>query len=603
MIQRTSGKPPIEVDEPPTAVFVPPSVLYPGLDSSFERFRQLVSELSRDDALVWVARLNIVLWNPNYYDDLKKQQYCVDILDLPTSARKALDRFTHQHGGPQHVQVFFRAQLLELLRWIARYCTNHESDGITFEQKAYRRAFSQAALIAGEQWAKRIYAPWHTPGFDVSNERHVEQSVIRTALQASGHSPELPILLSRTKRFLLDLYFDCDSEGAMLAAAFEQRTGFSPREFFDCATVVFVHCLSVTPEEAWSGKTGLFSVGQLCENCPGMISAMQRYVDFLSQSPQQLQKRIWPSIDAPESFDVPYSYRPFLDYPVLRLHDGRAIVLDPHLYVSSVLDGPAFLARIEREQGPLRRLGDMFERYCAELFCPESNNAKRTYCFYKNVRDADDQVALEADVVLCGQQACLIAEMKHAFLPDSDEEDPDSSKLIALIERKYGYGDGIRGYAQLGRLIREMILGNWNPSCSPPSDVTLIPVLVVHDPYVATPLTIKYLADRFDAEFPGGKIDRDLMTFNGRQILRLIVLDIEEVERLGRIIDETQLFAVLREYSKAHADRMRPLTHFIGRQGRWTFRPRNSHVDQGIDWLDEIIRRIFPGQNKSVAPQ
>src|SRR5690606_21186456 len=111
----------------------------------------------------------------------------------------------------------------------------------------------------------------------------------------------------------------------------------------------------------------------------------------------------------------------------------------------------------------------------------------------------------EVDAMFLSRNKCVLIEAKHAFLVEN-EDDIDSSKLIAELEKKYGKGDGIRGYAQLGRLIKDTIAKTWRPAVQNFNPKDFFPVLVVSDKYITSPLTIKYLADQFDQEFAGSRM-------------------------------------------------------------------------------------------------
>lgn len=579
-------------DSTPIMLFTPPNVPYPGIDPTFARFRSLVSSLSRDDALFWVARLNLILSNPNVYEPLEKQRYCVSILELPPIATKRLDDFVWKNGGPDRVTVFFRAQLLELVRWILVLCDNHPTDGITFDQKESRRSFAQAAFIGTELWRKRTYHLLDSDEHTISSTRHVEQWEIRKALQATGHSSEISLLLSRIKELFLHVYFTSqDPDGKAVTERFFIKTGLTPVQFFECATLVYLHCAHIRPEDPSGGKCGIFTLDLLCRNCPDIRPQMEQYIALVSQSPEELKQRLWKNTTP--AAESPYSYRPFLVYPIIQFADGRAIIMDLHLYVDSVLNGSIFLSRLNRETLPLRWFGDSFEKYCRKLLQPPSDT-KVPYSFHERLRDQEKpDGGPEADALYLARSTCVLIEAKHAFLVEN-EDDIDSTRLIAELEKKYGKGDGVRGYAQLGRLIRHMIEQRWKPDIQGFNPLEIFPVLVVSDKYITSPLTIKYLADQFDKEFPGARINNHIINYQGRRIHRLVVLDLEEVERLGRIIDDGQLVKVLDVYSWKYPTRMRNFTQFISVSQRWVYRPRASFIERGILWLDQLAAKHFP---------
>jgi hypothetical protein len=69
------------------------------------------------------------------------------------------------------VPVFFPGQLLELMRWAARYGKKRRNDGATVTSAECRERFAEAALIAGDLWAKRVYGGKLTAGQSVDEVR------------------------------------------------------------------------------------------------------------------------------------------------------------------------------------------------------------------------------------------------------------------------------------------------------------------------------------------------------------------------------------------------------------------------------------------------
>src|SRR3984893_11402635 len=69
------------------------------------------------------------------------------------------------------VPVFFPGQLLELMRWAARYGKKRRNDGATVTSAECRERFAEAALIAGALWAKRVYGGKLTAGQSVDEVR------------------------------------------------------------------------------------------------------------------------------------------------------------------------------------------------------------------------------------------------------------------------------------------------------------------------------------------------------------------------------------------------------------------------------------------------
>ena len=65
-----------------------------------------------------------------------------------------MNSFVKDHGGIDKVTVFFRGQLLEVIRWACLFCQDQPDDGRTFENPEIRRIFAQVLLMAGDLWVK-----------------------------------------------------------------------------------------------------------------------------------------------------------------------------------------------------------------------------------------------------------------------------------------------------------------------------------------------------------------------------------------------------------------------------------------------------------------
>src|SRR6266446_3687823 len=138
-------------------VFVPASILFPDADSSFATFRSLLQGLSRTDVLFWCARLNHVLAGTTGLTHEQRQAFGLRQFSTTGQLRR-LDEYCKQHNrSTSDVTIFFRGQVLELLRWAALYGDDHADDGTTFESPATRQDFLHACLLASEYWGERVY--------------------------------------------------------------------------------------------------------------------------------------------------------------------------------------------------------------------------------------------------------------------------------------------------------------------------------------------------------------------------------------------------------------------------------------------------------------
>jgi hypothetical protein len=138
---------------PFTMVYVPAAEVFPDIKADFAFFCSTVRTLSRTDTLFWCSRLNLILSNPQNHDDKGKQEYgLAHFFDADEIAR--VNTFARKHAG---AAVLFREQLLELVRWTCLLAEDQPGDGQTFVAPEVRRRFAQAALMASDVWANRVF--------------------------------------------------------------------------------------------------------------------------------------------------------------------------------------------------------------------------------------------------------------------------------------------------------------------------------------------------------------------------------------------------------------------------------------------------------------
>lgn len=168
----------------PVGVFVPHGVPFPDSADDFAEFKGVVRSLSRTDTLLWCARLNLMLGFSDLIDPVEVQRRsAVYFFTREEIAR--LNEFARAHHA--RVTLFFRGQLLELMRWVTLLSTDHPDDGTTFDDASVRREFARACLMASDLWARRVYPDSLDLGGDVRGARrrllaglrrsHVDNSV------------------------------------------------------------------------------------------------------------------------------------------------------------------------------------------------------------------------------------------------------------------------------------------------------------------------------------------------------------------------------------------------------------------------------------------
>jgi hypothetical protein len=177
-------------------MFVPADVVFPGIELTEKALLELLTKLSRNDTLFHYARANTVVTGFGTFDSKERQEILIGAL----YTRNAIDRinaFAREHPSAGPPTVFFRGQLLELARWVSRYCKNLPGDGETFLDPDTRTRFVQAALIASTLWSNRIYGTRLSPGANIDSMRERALGSMRKGVEDTNSAPHLGVALGR----------------------------------------------------------------------------------------------------------------------------------------------------------------------------------------------------------------------------------------------------------------------------------------------------------------------------------------------------------------------------------------------------------------------
>ncbi len=177
-------------------IFLSISEIFPQIKSNLETFLSLLRELSRTDALFWCARLNLVICQPEV-EHLTKQQFGLDQFLTKDEIEKINDFARSDNRDAQSIMVFFRGQLLELIRWTTLSSNDHSNDGVTFENPEIRRKFAQAALIASDIWSNRVFENRFSLDGGVNIARERSLGAIRKSLEGTQTVSDLSKSLGR----------------------------------------------------------------------------------------------------------------------------------------------------------------------------------------------------------------------------------------------------------------------------------------------------------------------------------------------------------------------------------------------------------------------
>ncbi|HUG69302.1 MAG TPA: hypothetical protein VMM76_16240 [Pirellulaceae bacterium] len=552
-------------------VYVSVNAVFPDVTPNEQTLKKLLSSLSRTDALFGCARLNLIVSNPSYEHHLNKQLYCMHNF-LSMEEMRGVAKFMSAHNG--RLTVFFRGQLLELMRWICHICKDLPGDGTTFDDPEARRTFAKAALIVSDLWGWRTYQDKMRldEGVDAARLRSLGTARLAYDAQSAGLDPIMAIARGRT--LFLDYFVQ---HHPSFSDEFATKSGLDIEDYFGLLCVIAVHYLNRTPEQvaASTDKSGIFLLRYFAEKSPRLAEISEKYFSQAAQSADELCAAL--STIGEETQEGSSGWRDFSairERPILRTEDGRAIVLDPLLFAESASAGPLFkILPRDKKAGDviLTRFGYAFESYSNSVLrrmypSPKEYVVDRLTCNLKGQDQHGNPIEI-ADACLNNVDEVVLIESKATWIRDDVVEHRDPRQYVRLLHERYSRrsDNQPKGVGQLANAICKLATGEWRPINEDLSLArTIFPVLLVHDTRLDGISHAHFLANEFRDAIVADEIRPNWEMRKGQfTITPLIVLTIDTLEILERSVEHFSLADLFREYSRACPDRMMSLHNFL----------------------------------------
>jgi hypothetical protein len=394
------------------SVFVPPDAIYPGLPADESALIELLSSLSRDDTLLISARLNTIVSGFGMLDDGQRQQKaCAWICNQEQKQR--LDAFAKQHGGLDRVVVFFRGQLLEMMRRAAKHCQNLPGDGETFNDEQVRNRFFRSVLIAGALWSARIYGNRLSLQDGIEAARLRALGAFRKGVEDSSQALHSGIALGRSWLLFSDYL---PRRMPDFANRFEAATGLTVEQYLICVGALTTYTLAERAEGP------LFRTADVAATT-GFKDVFPTYLALESLTPEEFAKA------AP---DLPRTgFRALRERPVLSTPGGLSVVLDPAIYGETLTIGPLF--HLVAEKNTLGYFGSAFEDYAIDLLRQmyPTGSGLLAQRLTTNIPGRDGAGAdFEIDATLNDVTEIVIFEMKAAWLREDSLLDATGADFV-----------------------------------------------------------------------------------------------------------------------------------------------------------------------------
>jgi len=592
----------------PVGTFMPLAAVFPNEPSTFDAFKSKLRELSLTDTLLWAARLNLIVSNPQNADHRGKQQYGINAFFSPEDTEN-INTFVAENGGVDRITIFFRGQLLEVFRWASLLCRDKPDDGTTFNDPQIRRTFAQVLLMASDLWAKRVFGSRFSLEGGLKTARRRGLGAIRGAIAETTAGGDLLLAIGRGKALFSDYFPKFYPE---FSEEFYLRTGLTLENYYFCLSAIMTDFANCTPEKVSKEPkfSALFDVNKLSSTCSPEIQAIfSKYFLLESQTPDELHLGLWGHQDVTSVDErVQYEFKSLRQRPLLRTADGRAIILDPVFYSERATVGPLFLLSEGVSTQTANRIfgafGEAFERYARDIFqkmypSPSSLLVKR-FIYDLRGRDLTGHEIQIADGCLNNVTDLILFEMKAVWIRDTAILDEDPERYLELLRDRYGIGkrgERSKGIAQLATAIANLASGAWVATGEDIEKAkTVYPVLLVHDTLLDTPVHSNFLSSEFKEVLNPDEIFQDASMRKGRfRILPLTVMTIQHLENFETSIEHFQLVDLLRDYTFSCPDRIVSLQNFIAASPKHRNKMYYSRsvTSKSLEVLKETQDRLF----------
>jgi hypothetical protein len=442
-------RPSLRVDSREIGVFVPLEALFPDLEASEATMAALLGTLSRDAALLTCARLNTVVSGTGHPDHKVRQERAIGLICNHEDLRR-INAFAAARPGGDLPTVFFRGQILELMRWAVRCCPIIPDDGTGLNDPAERTRLLQAALIASTLWGKRVFADRLSRTLPLDEARQRALGAFRRGLEESVIAPHIGTTLGRGWALFSEHF---PHRYPAFAKEFLEATGLSVEQYFTCVTGLTTYL----PFDRVDGP--VFNARTVAST----TAYRHLFPAYLSQTPEALAAALWDGF-------AERGYRDLRERPILVLADGRAVILDPTFFSEKISVGPLFHLLARTRGGKANEIfgafGLAFEDYAngilRRMYPDRAGLASRLRCPVA-ARDREGR-DFEMDAVLNDMLQVVVFEEKAAWLKD-EVVLGDIDLWMEQIRSRCGIAaapangtkERPKGVAQLAQLVRRIL--------------------------------------------------------------------------------------------------------------------------------------------------
>lgn len=538
--------------------FISPEEVYPGRKVEYDEIVRLAASLNRDEALHFLAFLNLLLSAAtaeseltNKLEPVRDVQHWVfrEVVSEPLLADlKAKFRNASLLDRP----ILHRTQMLFAIRVVATH--GLRQGGNRLETRPDFDVIGDLLFLINGLFAsepprdKRMVPIWLAtemgPLYELENP------------------PEIELAWPRIQDLLLTRLPNEDPEILRLEQVMVFTSGFGLRGWIDVTWLLF---------SFW----GTAPYGELMRNrgrayidparCHETISAdnLRRVLDAIGVRFEDVSTHL--QIDHFSRASL-FDLTPFRERPLWIMPDGKVLCVDAALLMERL--GPfAFWSIMNALDTKERRRhfsgvwGNAFEAYALDALAAIMGS--RAWRFSRNPPDGDGSGDELMDGMGVRKSSAVLIECKGTFMTSAQKYSGDSRRFFRGVTQKFGR---VRHGAvhQLVRAMRRTWIERV-PQASvgnPDRIADIFPVLVVQDPILACGPVCRVLSDRFNVAWT--RTTRGT-TPRLPRVWPLAVLQADDLDRLyfANMVTREPLDAILKRFHRINASRMHSFQEFM----------------------------------------
>lgn len=495
-----------------------------GLPSNEGYAANLLASLPLQETVILCARLNAIVSGIGIVSMERRNRAAMSFIALPKEEQRIL-AFTTPRGGYRTHAVFFRGQLLHLMRLAVRHCCAGSRPDF-YEDPKNRVRLLKAALVASALWTERAMA---SRNFAQLTEETVEDHVgyLRKLLEETNPAPNAVNTIGRGWLLFAEHF---PKQYPAFEGEFRQATKMTFDEYSTCVSGLMTYIMVGNELE---GR--VFKINQVGA-ATTYRGVFPEYLALDSQTPEQFAQS---SQGSQAEFERAMWERPIILFP-----DGSSVIIDPVFFSAKLSVGPLFfLLRDHPERGRaiFNAFGLAFEDYANAIVGRMFGNA-RFNLEKANGKNTD----FEVDAVAGEGSATLVFEAKAKFLKEELVSGNEYADFVGHLREKYiSKGNAVWQLAKSASAISKRAWPELPGEFAAPTEI--YPIVVAHDLRLDSPGTGVFFRKEM-RKLLDGEVGADI-----RPLIIMTIHDLENLEG-GVASGAISLARLLSDYVKEIRD-------------------------------------------------